>query len=138
MAFTAGNTLSTGHVVTATDWNNYLGSTGSVDYLKTETDKLDDVSHSEPGNSLDTTYQNTTGKIVFVTICITYNTTNDIVHIQHGTTSPPATEILRMSVRGTDKLYDNCAFMVVPNYYYTASSQAGNCTLVDWHEWDLH
>lgn len=38
MAWTAGVTRTTGDLITAADWNSYLGAAGSLDYLKGEVD----------------------------------------------------------------------------------------------------
>lgn len=74
MAWTAGVTRTTGDLISAADWNSYLGAAGSLDYLKAETDKLDDISSSTPANSLDTIYQNSTKiRFVLVTVIVVVN-----------------------------------------------------------------
>lgn len=37
MAWTAGETKTTGELITAADWNNYLGASGSLDFLYSRT-----------------------------------------------------------------------------------------------------
>lgn len=38
MAWTAGADVSTGDLITAADWNNYMGASGSLEYLKAVAD----------------------------------------------------------------------------------------------------
>lgn len=139
MAWVAGNDVTTGDLITAAQWNNYLGVTGSLEYLKTETDKLDDVSHSEPGNAKDTIYQNTSGKFRLVTVSISITSgvaAQAIAYI--GAATPPTTVVVNSYYDGTASIYLTFSFIVPNNYYYKVTEAAGTITILEWHEWDFH
>ena len=138
MAFTAGNTLSTGHIVTASDWNNYLGSSGSIDYLKTEVDKIDDITIDVSSISTDVLCQNTTDSIRFITIWVR-NQSNEKIKLLTGSTSSTGTTIGNLSTPSTGGYIDSCiSGCILPNYYYTVSTQSGAPLIMHWTEWDIH
>ena len=68
MAWVSPSVRATGDLITASIWNVDLKD--NLLYLKTETDKLDDVSWTEPARVKGTIYQNTGGKIRVVLISI--------------------------------------------------------------------
>ena len=139
MGWTAGADVSTGDLITAAQWNNYLGATGSLEYLKTETDKLDDVTHSEPSRALGTIYQNTSGKLRFVTVQI-YADQSGSVKAEIGSASPPTIVVGQIGEDSIDAdiIYAAISFIVPLAWYYRIVTLLGSPTLQDWHEWDLH
>ena len=146
MAFTAGATVITGDLVTAAMWNNYMGAAGSIDYLKTEADKIDDVSHAEPARAIGTVYQNTSGKIRYVAVTFTCDLGEDHHAWAYiGAASPPTTIVGGAGVTNPDggvaTIMNLCvSFIVLLDYYYEVDAGGGDVdpTLVEWHEWDLH
>jgi len=136
MAWVAGADVSTGQLITAAQWNNYMGTSGSLTYLKGQTDRLDNLTHSEPSRALDTIYHNTTGKIKFVTLQVFCSGTES-VKIFVGSATPPTTFLGYISTNG-DIVNLMATFPVLPDYYYKAEIFAGAPTIQEWHEWDLH
>ena len=139
MAWVAGADVSTGDLITAATWNNYLGAAGSIEYLKAETDKLDDVSHAEPVRALDQIYQNSTKiRLVLIDVSLS-NGVLETVSIRVENATPP-TIVIALPYHDTNSGMEQKAstFIVPPSYYYTAVIVAGTPTLIDWHEWDLH
>ncbi len=65
MGWNAGEDLVVGSVVTSTKWNSYMGTAGSLEYLKA-VDAT--VSVAQPARALNTVYQNTSGKIRLISI----------------------------------------------------------------------
>ncbi len=136
MAWIAGVTRTTGDLITAADWNNYLGAAGSLDYLKTETEKLDDVSHAEPSRALDTIYQNG-AKIRIITVSLHLGDL-DLIYVHIGSGTPPTTIVAQAYNTIADSFYMPISFVVPPNWYYRVWDAAGAPSFQDWHEWDLH
>lgn len=147
MSWVAGTDILTGSLVTSAQWNNYMGAAGSLEYLKTEADKHDDISWAEPTRVLGTIYQNTGGKLRFVVVSLGGNTTNGqgiIVASYIGSTSPPTTPVgywysSHNDAAATMSIHGQVSFFVPINYYYKIDGAAGNpdATLDEWHEWDL-
>ena len=137
MGWYAGENVYTGQLITAAQWNNYLGADGSLDYLKVQTDRLDLVDQDQPSRALDTIYQNITRlRVVLVTI---YLDPNAGVYVYVGAASPP--DIL------IDRLYNNASgdwismsstFIVKPSHYYEVTVIAGTPDIVRWTEWSLY
>jgi len=134
MAWVAGADVSTGELITAAQWNNYLGASGSMEYLKTEADKLDDVSDTEPSRAFDTIYENTSGKIRIVIISVAL-TSSEGASFEIGSSSPPTDEIWR-----SGNVENECPItaIVPPGYFYRLNDDLGTPTLYQWHEYDLH
>lgn len=77
MAWTAPRTWVTGELVTASIMNTHIRDNQL--YLKTEVDRIDTLSYDEaPVRAIDTIYQNTSGKLMFVicSIVVQITTTN--------------------------------------------------------------
>jgi len=152
MAWTTPKTWTVGEIVTKAMLDEQIKA--NEDYLKAETDKLDDITVAEPTRAIDgTVYQNST-KIRFVSITILSNipinstNANAFIEILSDVSTPPTT------VRGdlgfasvttpatvTEQAYFTISFMVLPNHYYkVTSTTSGSATVgkVEWHEWDLH
>lgn len=136
MAWTAPKTWTTGELVTAAMMNIYVSANDT--YLKTETDKLDDVSQTQPARALDTIYQNGS-KIRIITIYVTLDA-SETASLQVLSSSPPTTIVAR-TWNGTGQAADIGASMsavILPNYYYRLASTLGTPTIGYWTEWDLH
>ena len=147
MAWVDGIDLTTGDLVTEADWNNYLGADGSIDYLKTETDKIDDISQAQPARVLGTVYQNTSGKTRVVTVSVSNGGTSlDTygVFAFVGASSPPTTGVGDAKSGLIDPTASgqwccSVTFIVMPNYYYRVTDEGtGSTSLSEWTEWDLH
>jgi len=138
MAWYDGVDVATGDLITAANWNNYLGLTGSIMYLKTQTDKLDDVSHTEPTRAIGTIYQNTSGKIRFVTVTLSPSAGNTIAALYCDANASPTDLIAYISANATaPALYGFASFIVPVNWYYKIADGIGTSVITEWHEWDL-
>ena len=142
MAWVDGIDLTTGDLVTEADWNNYMGGTGSLEYLKTEADKLNTCTHTEQtaSRAIDTNYQNGS-KIRFVSVQADDGETSHW-HLKAyiGSTNPASIKICEVD-GDTDYNHDSGVifFMVPPEWYYRVyEGIGGNFSLEEWHEWDLH
>ena len=137
MAWVAGADVTTGDLITSAQWNNYLGATGSIEYLKTEADKLDDVTQNIPANADDTIYQNST-KIRIITIksrCVA----GDDHRLDVGVGSPPATAVASAKKSAGAGYADlSITAVILPSYYYRLVTVSGTPTVLNWVEWDLH
>ena len=136
MAWTTPTTWSVGGVPTGSDFNVYIRD--NMDYLKTETDKLGDLSSASSGNTVDTEYTNST-KIRAVTICISASTGANYGAAKIGSTSPPSDTVGVLGFAahtGTSAslFYNSITIIVPPNFYYTLSTQAGVVTKEHWYE----
>lgn len=139
MAWTAPRTWTTAEIVTAAMMNEQVRNNEL--YLKGETDKLDNVSSSEPSRVLDTVYQNTSGKIRLVSVGVSLSGgVNEGVYLKIGASSPPATTIgmINRTASNTGNAQLMGSFIVPPSWYYKVETYQGTPTLQDWHEWDLH
>lgn len=139
----------------------------NIIYLKTETDKIDDVSQAEPSRALETIYQNSTKirmVVVTVSLDVTVNTGgagDQVTGISRamaktGAATPPTTvvgDILNQALyfygegSGSPQGIASNAqltFIVPPSHYYRILASGLNtgdgveATIVEWHEWDLH
>ncbi len=142
MAWTTPRTWVTGELVTAAIMNTHVRD--NEDYLKTETDKLDDVTQAQPARVLGTVYQNTSGKIRMVTVAvsITTNASSLTASAYCAATDPPSgtpvAEVgLENFVATNIVLHGSMSFGVPLNYYYSVTSAVG-IALQRWTEWDLH
>lgn len=149
MAWTAGVTRTTGDLITAANWNSYLGAAGSLDYLKSAADtnasdittienQLDDCSSSAPSRALDTIYQNGS-KTRIVTAGISLDD-GEAVRIDIGSDSPPATAVCGIdtgSGSGVSGLSMPITFIIPANWYYRILIATGTPVKQYWHEWDL-
>lgn len=137
MAWTAGVTRTTGDLITAAQWNSYLGAAGSLDYLKGEADKLPTVSFSAPSRAIGTVYQNSS-KIRLVAVEARLGS-NEVLTCYIGTTTAGLVDVGSMiNETDYDYIHSVTTFIVPPSYYYKASNEGTDPTLQEWHEWDLH
>ncbi len=121
MAWTAPRTWTTGELVTAAVMNTHVRD--NLSYLKDN--KMDyAAAQSQPARAKDTTYQNTTGKPVMVTISF-----SNACQIKCDGSSPPTTIVAAVAATG-------CITIVVqPTYYYRA--EGVSCTINYWTEYAL-
>lgn len=145
MGFTAGSSLNVGATVTHTQWNSYYGAAGSIDYLKTEADKVDDVSMSADvvgSRALATVYQNTSGKVMVVSVSghAAASTSPRIqAYVEVGDNTPDVQVASVELDNNTADCSDGSLTFVVPPtaYYMVTSSTGGDITLRNWFEWGL-
>jgi len=135
MAWVAGADVSTGELITAAQWNNYLGASGSIEYLKTEADRIDDISHDEPSRALTTIYHNTSSKVLAVLVSMNEQS-GGTSYIYSDANASPSDLIARFTGSVTASSIIPIFFLVPPGYYYKIISAAGSIT--EWHEWALH
>lgn len=137
MAWTTPRTWVTGELVTAALGNTHWRD--NLDYLKTEADKHNDVSHAEPARALTTIYQNASGKLrlVAVTVAFTASTAGQAV-ADIGSGTPPGTTILFITHDAGNPGADSgsMTFMVPANWYYRVRP-VSTVALSEWSEWDL-
>jgi len=139
MGWNAGVTRTTGDLITAADWNKYLGASGSLEYLKTEQDTikglLDNCTLTEPTRAFDTIYQN--GSKIRIVIAVIALSPDEWCQVYIGSSSSPT---YRGDFR-TDLLNDTIVqwltFVVPPNWYYEITSYRGSPSLHNWMECDL-
>ena len=137
MAFTAGVKKTVGDLLTAAQWNNYYGASSSVDFLKTEADKIDDVSQAQPARSVGTNYQNNSGKIRLVTIVMNVGA-GELCNFRIGSSSPPGTYVVLMENASASAMVFSGSFLVPLSWYYKVVVGDGPPTLRKWTEWDTH
>jgi len=90
--------------------------------------------HDITSKSLDTIYQNTSGKIRFVTVTIDGDGGVGTINAQVKATSAPDTIVACGGVNGYE--YDSVSFIVPPGYYYRVAGSS-DPVLDYWTEWDL-
>ena len=137
MAWTSGVTRTTSDLVTAANWNSYLGAGGSLDYLKDETDKLYVASYSNPTRVHETQYQN--GSKIRI-CCVTFIMAEGRGGaIRIGSAS--ASNTVARCYNGGSNLDDiivPITAVIPPNWYYGSYDYLDSPTMSEWIEWDLH
>ena len=133
MAWTAPTDVILGQFITAAKWNTDF--VDNLDYLKTEADKIDDVSQDQPaGNS----WQNGT-KFKLATCIAEATGGSGHVYALCDANNPPVTVVARVYLEddasNTDKL--SFSFMIAPSYYYKITG-AGNVDFSEFTEWEFH
>lgn len=163
MAWNDGEDVSTGQIITAARWNNYMGASGSLMYLKTEADKLDDISAVDQTSSraIDgTVYQNTGGKIRIVAVSARFHTDasdgdllgRSYILAECDASTPPSQDVdcagINCYLHGLSVTnnymqgWGTVIFAVNPSYYYKVTETHDNDGLAPvlqkWLEWDVH
>ena len=136
MGWYAGENVYTGQLITAAQWNNYLGADGSLDYLKVQTNRLNLVDQDQPSRALDTIYQNSTRlRVVLVSVQLD---PNEGVYVYVGAASPPNILIDRL-YHGADAVLISMSstFIVKPSHYYKVTTSEGTPDIYSWTEWSL-
>ena len=116
--------------------------------IATITAQLDDCAQSivTASRALGTDYQNTSGKIMFVTVSIAHvvgaNSCLNVVYVEAGDSTPdtPVARIATPYVSG--EAGTHCiSFIVPPGSYYMVSDEdtgaGANSSLVLWTEWTI-
>lgn len=89
--------------------------------------------------SEDTVYQNTTGKLLMVTVSV--NVTDGQYLIKIGAASPPTTIVANPYVAMDSGEMTGCSipvtFIVPVDYYYAVYTQSGSPSIEDWTEWTI-
>lgn len=152
MTWVAGTDILTGSLVTSAQWNNYLGTSGSLQYLQYTT-------QTAPTRAINgTVYQNTNNKIRLISVSIecsvssggttSYGSSYFIVYCDSN--ALPSTDITRGgiydmgisiasgSARSTEDFI--VSFVALPSYYYKITTGTTNNgvtpTKLYWYEWD--
>lgn len=127
--------FATAHIVTAPEWNAMNGASGNAAYIKDVL--LSTASYSSPSRAVGTTYQNTTNKILFVTItCLVQGSWE--ATIEMSSTSPPTTAVCSMGNAGGGWTgFVPYSFMVPPNWYYRMLQNVATSSFAQWREWGL-
>jgi hypothetical protein len=141
MSWTAGEDVTTGQLITAARWNNYMGASGSIEYLK---DAVETISQSEVSGSraIDgTVYHNTSGKIMFVAINIKAPAdSGGSVMAYSDSSNPPTTVVFEGSngCIGDNPTFESVTvlFFVQIGHYYKVSGNAGT-SLAHWQEIEI-
>ena len=143
MAWVAGADVTTGDLITAAQWNNYMGVAGSLDFLKAAIDDCvmrdgTDVAYASPAGARakGNIYQNTSGKIREVAICITGAAVGDGGDVDVENANPPTTRVAQLYVEGAFSTA-NATFFVPPGSYYRLVEVSATITVSDWIEWDI-
>ncbi|MAH46930.1 hypothetical protein CMI37_13955 [Candidatus Pacearchaeota archaeon] len=139
MAWVAGADKVVSDLITAATWNNYMGATGSMEYLKPEFEKLDDITvDTSPSRAMDTNYRYTGGGMLFVLVTLTLNTGEEM-NAKIGSASPATVQADALTNSSGGNMTLAVCFTVPDNWYYLLTNVGGSsCTLVDWVEWDMH
>ena len=136
MGWYAGENVYTGQLITAAQWNNYLGADGSLDYLKVQTNRLDLVDQDQPSRALDTIYQNSTRlRVVLVSVQLD---PYEGVYVYVGAASPPDIVIDQLlNTANADLISVSSTFIVKPSHYYKVATSEGTPSIYSWTEWSL-
>ena len=136
MAWTAGVTRTTGDLISAADWNDYLGASGSLDFVH---EKLytAPVTERTTGTS-GTTYVNGT-YLRLVNISSLFSL-DEGCEVYIGTQDPPSDNrvVYERHWQSTAAEIHCCSFLVPPNYKYRYYDAVGTPQIMEWHEWDIH
>jgi len=142
MGFNAGVTKAVGNTPSHTEWNNYYGAAGSMEYLKGQADLIDACSQSANlaggTRALGTVYQNTGGKVRFVTVtCEGTDGASPAVsaYVELSDDTPDVLVAKADADDSSNSDFATVTFVVPPNAYYTVSSVA-SLALTYWFEWD--
>lgn len=135
MGWTAPRTWTTAEIVTASHLNEQVRD--NEVYLKGETDKLDDVSHSEPTRVSGTIYHNGSKiRLVTITVEADQDESGNLVVLCDADASP-SDRIGNIHVDYATARREAVTFVVPPDWYYKATASA-NASIYEWHEWELH
>ncbi len=88
---------------------------------------------SSPVRAKNTVYQNTTGKIMFVTITINLPATASGA-VYSDSANPPTTPMAYGSNSNLQPTYQAVSFHVLNNNYYKLTEMAGTISVIAWVE----
>jgi len=87
--------------------------------------------------AIGTTYRNTSGKIIFVTVTVVHNNTSSW-SAKCDLNAAPTTVVAQQQTGAAVTNDIRCASFVVPvNFYYKISDDGGTKTLLSWIEWAI-
>jgi len=143
MAWTAPATWTTGQVVTAAELNEQIKDNET--YLKGQTDRLDNVAQSVVTGSraFNTSYQNTSGKAMLVTVSGSVATgagNNIFISASTDDNATPSTVVCSSRAFADAVGYGTATitFVVLAgNYYRVVYSSVGAAVVNRWTEWTL-
>ena len=149
MAWTAPSTWVDSNIVKAAQFSDQIK--GNEDYLKGELDRLTEADGSSPGRSLDTEYENTSGKALYIAVWFECSITGDAadlpyVYAEIGSSSPPGTVVARGGMKsgtwpwGVSNWAYAISFVVPPGWYYKVNKyQPAGTSLSQngFYEWEL-
>lgn len=141
-------------LITAAQWNNYLGVAGSLEYLKDYADRIDNfvmrdgttVAYASPAGARakSTIYQNTSGCIRFCSVtcnCSADPATGHIATAQVENANPPTITVGLYGQPSSDfsvnDIYGVLTFFVPDDYYYRVNETSVTIGISAWIEWDL-
>lgn len=133
MGYTTPRTWSAGETVDEDHLNEQIRD--NMVYLKTEADKIDDISFTKPSRTKDTIYQNST-KTRVVSVVVVQNN-GAAFNVEIGSATPPTDIVFGVGDIGAANSYTT-TFFVPPSWYYRVRETAGTITVpATWSEWDL-
>jgi len=144
MGYTAGVDVASLEFIDETEWNAYMGASGSLDTLKAVADKVPGCTQSivTGTRALGTDYQNDSGHARFVTVTVDVDTgdsTAFLAYVEANDTTPDVIVVRRDANNDSADIEFAClSFMVPPGYYYKVAATAATVTLYRWVEWDFH
>ena len=137
MTMTQRNAISSpanGLLIFCTDDNNFYsnkGTPGTPNWVMIGS--VTTQNNVKSARALNTIYQNTTGRIMYVST-VTINNANGTTQVFCDNTTSPTTII--SSVSGGFDFARNNFFIVLPNYYYRVHMDGSGTNYIDsWIEW---
>ncbi len=133
MGWNAGADVTTGDLITAAQWNNYLGVAGSLEYLQSWSQT--DVTGSRAIDG--TIYQNTKDWFILVSVMAVEDAESFCaLNAQSDAATPPTLTVAYSAgpeEANGNNTYLNLFFVVLPSNYYEVNNV--NVTLHKWIEW---
>ena len=130
------------------DTRRFRRDDGAIARIVAIEGKLDDCAQSivTGSRALGTNYQNTSGKIMFVTVTVQHtvgaNSANNVAYVEAGDSTPdtPVARITTTFVADGEVDTKSMFFIVPPGSYYMVSEEDGagaTSTMVLWTEWTI-
>ena len=136
MAWTAGVTRTTGDLISAADWNSYLGASGSLDYLKINNDKITNLDRAGAARNLDTGYENGS-QMRIVSVCAQLNSQYDAIYAKVGPSDPPVNTVGYCKNDSAIDITVGMTFFVEPAEWYEVTT-SGTPVKKYFTEWNIH
>ena len=135
MAWSAPRTWVVGELVTAAMMNTFIRD--NQVYLKINNDLVPSIVQSTPVNAEDVIYRNTTCYMRMVLISAALDI-GEAYRIFVENATPPTIRVASLGEISAQSMDATVTFMVPYNWYYNCATQAGDPTITEWAEWDLH
>jgi hypothetical protein len=94
-----------------------------------------DTTESQPTRAIDTVYQNTTGKLLMVTVTVGCNASSGQALI--GASNPPTTVVANPGTVTAANTFFPTTFIVPVGYYYEILTSSGVISKWYWTEWTI-